>query len=280
MPADATHEPYFVALGGGRYRPTERASGAWQPGEMHFAPLGGLLTHAIERHRVARQGDARHGGADHGGDAPLMLARMTFDILGFLALDETAVRVETRRPGRTIELTEAVASIAGRDVAVARAWHSVALDTARVEGGAAAPLPSPEDMQPADFAGEWGGGYVRSIELRDDGDRAPGRGRAWQRTPHPLVDGEAVAPLARWIGLIDAANGIAVREAPDAWVFPNLDLTVHLHREPEGAWVGFDTTVSFGPSGQGITHSALHDARGHVGFASQTLTVRPAPTAG
>ncbi|SDR65674.1 thioesterase family protein [Agrococcus carbonis] len=271
MPADATHEPYFVALGDGRYRPTERASGAWQPGEMHFAPLGGLLTHAIERHR----------GARHASEAaPLLLARMTFDILGFLALDETAVRVETRRPGRTIELTEAVASIAGRDVAVARAWHSVALDTAAVEGGAAAPLPSPSAMRPAEFAGEWGGGYVRSIELRDDGDRAPGRGRAWQRTAHPLVEGEAVAPVARWIGLIDAANGIAVREAPDAWGFPNLDLTVHLHREPEGAWVGFDTTVSFGPSGQGITHTALHDERGHVGFSSQTLTVRPAPAAG
>lgn len=256
---------YFVALGDGRYRPTQHASGAWQPGEMHFAPLGGLLTHAIERHRAQQ------------GAATLLLSRVTFDILGFLALDETAVRVETRRPGRTIELTEATASIAGRDVAVARAWHAVEIDTAAVAGGASQPLPSPERMGTGEFAGEWGGGYVRSVELREDGSRAPGRNRVWQRTPHPLVEGEEVAPLARWIGLIDGANGIAVRERPDAWMFPNLDLTVHLHRLPEGEWVGFDTTVTFGPSGHGITSTELHDERGHVGRASQTLTVRPAP---
>lgn len=257
--------PYFIALGAGRYQPTEHASGAWQPGEMHFAPLGGLLTHAVELHREA---------AGAGG---LLLARMSFDILGFLALDETRVRVETSRPGRTIELTQATASIAGRDVAVARAWHSLAVDTALVAGGESAPLPAPDAMQRAEFAGNWGGGYVRSVEMRDGGEHAPGRNRAWQRTGHPLVEGEQVSSLARWIGLVDGANGIAVRERPDAWMFPNLDLTIHLHRQPEGEWVGYDTTVTFGPSGQGITSTELHDARGHVGRASQTLTVRPIP---
>lgn len=271
MPAAAEPTAYFTALGEDRYQPTEHASGAWQPGEMHFAPLGGLLTHAIERHRAER----------HAGEAaPLLLARMTFDILGFLALEETSVRVETRRPGRTIELTEATASIAGRDVAVARAWHSVAVDTAGVEGGAVAPLPSPAASRAAEFGVNWGGGYVRSVEYRVCGEREPGRNRAWQRTAHPLVDGEQVAPLARWIGLIDGANGIAVRERPDTWMFPNLDLSIHLHRQPAGEWVGYDTSVSFGPAGQGITHTALHDEHGHVGFASQTLTVRPAPLAG
>ncbi|WP_206446619.1 thioesterase family protein [Agrococcus sp. KRD186] len=269
MSADAAAPaPYFVALGEGRYRPTEQASGAWQPGEMHFAPLGGLLTHAIERHRMER----------HAGEAaPLLLARMGFDILGFLALEETSVRVETRRPGRTIELTEATASIAGRDVAVARAWHSVAVETARVEGGAAAPLPAPQNSQRAEFGTDWGGGYVHSVDFRECGGRAPGRNRAWQRTEHALVEGEPVAPIARWIGLIDGANGVAVREQPGEWMFPNLDLTIHLHRQPVGEWVGFDTTVTFGPTGQGITATALHDERGHVGHAAQTLTVRPAP---
>lgn len=265
MTAAVVPTAYFIALGDDRYRPTELASGAWQPGEMHFAPLGGLLTHAIEAHRAAA------------GAAPLLLARMSFDILGFLALEETAVRVETRRPGRTIELTEATASIAGRDVAVARAWHSVSVDTAVVEGGAAAPLPSPAASQRAEFGTNWGGGYVHSIEFRECGGREPGRNRAWQRTEHALVDGEHVAPIARWIGLIDGANGVAVREQPSDWIFPNLDLTIHLHRQPEGEWVGFDTTVTFGPSGQGVTSTELHDERGQVGFAAQTLTVRPTP---
>lgn len=255
--------PFFVALGDGCYRPTEHASGAWQPGEMHFGPLSGLLTHAIEQHR------------EHVGGAPLLLARITFDILGFLALEETAVRVETRRPGRTIELIEATASIAGRDVAVARAWYSVAVETEAVAAGTDAPIRSVDESPAADFGVDWGGGYVHALEYRVCGEREPGRNRAWQRTPHPLVAGERVSPLARWIGLVDAANGVAVREHPEEWIYPNLDLTIHLHRQPEGEWVGFDTTVVFGPTGQGITSTALHDERGHVGRAAQTLTVRP-----
>ena len=261
-----TTDAYFVALGDGRYRPSEHAVGAWQDGEIHFAPLAGLLAHAVEGHRAAV------------GAAPLRLGRIAFDILGFLALEDVAVRVETRRPGRTIELTEATASIAGRDVAIARAWHSVEVDTSAVAGGEAEPLPAPDAMRESAFAAEWGGGYVRSVELRVAGDGTPGRNRAWKRTTHPLVEGEEASALARWIGLVDGANGIAVRERPDAWMFPNLDLTIHLHREPEGPWVGFDTRVAFGPTGQGETHTALHDERGHVGHASQTLTVRPIPT--
>lgn len=60
-------------------------------------------------------------------------------------------------------------------------------------------------------------------------------------------------------------------------MFPNVDLTVHLHRQQRGAWTGLDTTVTFGPSGQGLTSSVLHDLDGSVGRAEQILTVRPLP---
>ncbi len=263
MRADPAAPAYLRALGDGRYLPTEHASGAWQPGELHFAPLGGLLTHAIEQHRTAA------------GAADLLLGRIAFDILGFLALDEIAVRVETRRPGRTIELTEATASIAGRDVAVARAWHSVAADTAAVAGGTAPPLPPRDEARPTAFDEAWGGGFVRSLEVRECGQGAPGRSRMWIASPLALVEGEEASPLARWIGLVDVANGVAVRESPDDWMFPNLDLTIHLLRQPRGGWIGFDTTVAFGPTGQGITAAELHDEHGPVGRAAQTLTVRP-----
>ena len=60
-------------------------------------------------------------------------------------------------------------------------------------------------------------------------------------------------------------------------MFPNLDLTVHLFRQPAGGWLGLDTTVSFGPAGQGLTSSVLHDEQGPLGSVQQTLTVRPLP---
>ncbi len=265
MPAAAAApDAYFAALGESRYEPTELASGAWQPGELHFAPLGGLLAHAIERHRAAH------------GTPGLVLSRIAFDILGFLALEPVSVRVETRRPGRTIELVEATASIGGRDAAVARAWCSVSSDTSDAAGGTAAPIAPPERGRPTRFHEAWGGGFVRSLDVREHGEVVPGRGTVWVASPHALVDGEPTSALARWIGLVDVANGVAVRETPDAWLFPNLDLTIHLLRQPEGGWLGLDTAVAFGPTGQGVTGTVLHDERGHVGHAMQTLTVRRA----
>ena len=77
-----------------------------------------------------------------------------------------------------------------------------------------------------------------------------------------------------WV-LRQVANGVAVRERPEDWLFPNLDLTIHLYRQPEGEWVGLDTSVIFGSGGHGLTSSALHDASGPVGRAEQTLTLRP-----
>ena len=57
--------------------------------------------------------------------------------------------------------------------------------------------------------------------------------------------------------------------------FPNIDLTAHLFAEPRGGWVGFDTTVSFGAEGLGLTSSVVHDIDGPIGTVAQMLTVRP-----
>src|SRR5699024_8890437 len=93
-------------------------------------------------------------------------------------------------------------------------------------------------------------------------------------TPVDLAAGESASPLASYIGRVDTANGIAAREEPSEWMFPNVDLTIHLYRQPQGAWTGLDTTVVFGSSGQGVTSTVLHDVHGPVGVAEQMLVVR------
>ncbi|WP_240634145.1 MULTISPECIES: acyl-CoA thioesterase domain-containing protein [Streptomyces] len=97
------------------------------------------------------------------------------------------------------------------------------------------------------------------------------------RCPVDLVAGQNSSPLASYVALVDTANGIAVRQPPTAWMFPNVHLTIHLHRQPEGRWTGLDTTVTFGPTGQGVTTTVLHDVTGPTGHAQQILTVRPQP---
>lgn len=254
---------YFERIGDQSFRPTVHAGGAWQPGELHFSPLGGLLVHAIETHVAERPGPR------------LLISRISFDILGFLADDVCEVRVETIRPGRTIELVEATLSIGGRPVTRARAWLLAELDTTAVSGGEGAPLAPPDGLPTRDLLSEWIGGYIASIEVRTVSSLRQGRGSAWIASDVDLVAGETAGPVASFVKLVDTANGIATRERPTEWMFPNVDLTIHLHRQPAGRWVGFDTAVVFGPSGQGITSTVLHDLDGPVGHAQQMLTVRP-----
>jgi hypothetical protein len=90
-----------------------------------------------------------------------------------------------------------------------------------------------------------------------------------------LLDGEEVSRCAAVVGLLDVANGMAVRAAPERILFPNVDLTAHFFEQPGSGWLGFDTRVTFGTSGVGLTSTVIHDERGPVGTSSQCLTVRP-----
>lgn len=253
-----TVEHYFTALGQGRYLPTHRTQGAWQEDEQHVAPVIGLLVHALE---------LNHPRAD------LQWARVGVDILGMIRREEMHVTTRVLRPGRTIELLESVVEIGGRPTVRATAWRLVRGETAEVAAVEHDRMPGPEEMPVWHGMEQWGGHFIQSVEFRATGNR-PGRGRAWARTPVQLVDTEPVSDLARWVGLLDTANGIATRQSPREWLYPNVDLTLHLHRQPRGTWVGLDTRVHWGPDGLGQTSSVAHDVDGPVGTVEQALTVR------
>lgn len=255
-------ESYFTVVQPDVYAPTEHVGGAWNDAELHVSPICGLLVHHLERWR-------RSTGADEKS-----IARITFDILGRLERGEITLSSRTVRAGRTIELVETTASIGGRAVLTARVWLMSDQDTTTVAEGEWAPLPAPDGLPSRSASDVWPGGYIRSITLRDAVPPRPGRAQTWIGSEVELVAGEPASDLASFVAMVDTANGVAVREHPGEWMYPNLDLTIHLFRQPEGRWVGVDTTVAYGPSGQGLTSSVLHDVRGPVGTAAQALTVR------
>ncbi|WP_326700152.1 thioesterase family protein [Streptomyces sp. NBC_01754] len=262
---NASPDSYYRRTDEHRYEPTVHAGGAWNEGEQHFSPLAGLVAHAIDRHLAA------------GPATDLAVARISYDILGRIDLDACEITVETIRPGRTVELLEAVVVIGGRQVVRARAWLLAALDTAAVAGAPDEPLPPWETVPRWAMSDVWGGGFIASLDVRRQALPAAGRATAWVATDLDLVAGETAGPVASYIALVDTANGVTVRQRPTEWMYPNMDLTIHLHRRPEGRWTGLDTTVSFGPAGHGLTSTVLHDATGPVGRAEQILTVRPLP---
>ncbi|WP_030484828.1 thioesterase family protein [Nocardioides aequoreus] len=253
---------YFERLDETTFRATEHTSGAWELEHQHVAPALGLLTHLVERDRDARRDDG------------LVPTRLAFDILGVMPVDELVGTVRVVRPGRTVELVEATLQHAGRDAVVLRAWLMQPGETAGVAGTDLPAMPGPDDTPPWAAADFWQGGLIATTEVRRT-SHGPGRGHVWVRAQEPLLADEPVGPLAATAGLLDVANGMSVRVDPREVRFPNVDLAAHLFRQPAGDWVGFDTTVSLGTHGVGLTSSVLHDVHGPLGTLAQSLTVRP-----
>ncbi|MGH8278948.1 MAG: thioesterase family protein [Gammaproteobacteria bacterium] len=255
---EAYPDAYYLRLGAQRFLSTLHSQGAWQPGEQHLAPASGLLLAEVERRLPSDK----------------WVARAAFDVLGVIHSGEFTIDVQRVRPGRTIELIEASMRHGDQTSIRARIWRLAGSDTARVRGIEWEPLPPPDAMQPLALSAVWGGGFVRSLEVRQAADARPGRGRTWLRTRCALVADEPDPPVAGFLKLVDAANGIVVRERPGSVFFANVDLTVHFLRQPRTGWVGFDTRVNFGATGLGETLSVLSDIDGPVGSAAQSLTVR------
>jgi hypothetical protein len=253
---------YFERLGESRFRATEHTGGAWDLDTQHIAPALGLLAHAVERDRDARRADR------------LGVVRLSYDILGTVPVAEFDFEVGVIRAGRTIELVEAVLSHDGRAVVRARAWLMEFRDTRAVAGTSHEPIPGPHETEPWDPTSVWPGGFIKSVEVRRR-QREPGRASYWVRTEVPLLTGEPVSRLGRAVGLLDIANGMSVRAAPEDVLFPNIDLTAHFFGEPRSEWLGFDTRVSFGENGVGLTSTVVHDEAGPIGTSAQCLTVRP-----
>lgn len=257
---------YFRRTDQHTFAPTEHTTGAWNLAEQHISPSLGLMTHLVETDLRRRRGD------------DLVLSRLSFDILGVVPVEEVAIEVRLRRPGRTIELVEAELTHDGRPAVLLRAWAVAVVDTAGLAATDLTPIGPPDSLSRWDGTEVWPGGFIASAEIRR-GDVRPGRGAYWVRTDVPLLDSEDVGPVARVAGLFDIANGMVVRADPTAVAFPNLDLTAHLVRTPRPGWLGFDTTVTFGPGGLGLTSSTIHDEAGPLGTLAQTLTVRPSTPA-
>ncbi len=241
------------------------AQGTWRDDELHMAPVSGLLVAEIEAHEPRPE---------------LRLARLSFEILGTLHYGPLTVTTRTVRPGRTIELVESRLEARGRDVLVARAWRLATLDTteeAVTRDGTLAPL---EDCEPfPEMNRRWPGGYIQSLQVRVAADHAPGHGRCWSTTSVDMIAGEPTSDLVRLMGMVDTANGVApvLTAGPGGYAFPNVDLQVHLYRDPAGPWLGYETTSNLGADGIGVTSTVLHDRHGAFGRSEQIQTIRRIP---
>ncbi len=259
LPLLAQGDYYYEALGGGRFRSTMHAQGAWNAHEQHMAPASGIMAECLERHKPRTD---------------MRMARLSYEILGLIPGGEFEVTTTTLRPGRTIELLQAELVAGGRTAIRATAWRMVTSDTAGIAAVEDPAIPAAADCEPYDASAVWPGGFIASLQMRVAGGHRAGSGTVWLHSPYALSSSGDSSDLARLVGLVDTANGIAARVPPGSYAFPNLDLQIHMYRAPTGDWLGLNNEVSFGTDGIGLTSTVLHDLAGPFGRAEQILTLR------
>ena len=237
----------FYVPDGDDFVATVHTRGPWSPRHQHGGPPAALLARAIE---AAAPG--------------FVITRVTVDFLLPVPIDRLAVRVETLRAGSKVQ--RLVARLLHGDRPVAVAIASPANDP---------PLPPPETGRPFEFPFfNDPVSYHAAMETRlARGEWGSGRVAAWMRQRMPLVAGTDTSPLERVLVAADSGSGVSAAIEHKRFTAINADLSVSVHRPLQGEWVGMDCLSLYEDTGVGLADTRLHDVRGPIGRAAQSLVV-------
>lgn len=258
-------EPIFVS-DGDAYVPTELARSPWGPESLHGGAPAALLVRAVEHHEV---------------DGPMLVSRTTFEFLRPIPYEPLSVRVRTLRPGKKVQLVEAVLAAGETDVCRTTVLRvrvaDVALPAEAIDNSPPPSVPVSGSLRTIPDWG-WRAFHNEGVEMHWTSGRFDDEGPAvvWIRLPRPLVDDEVPSPTQRVMAAADFGNGVS-RMLPfgptGGYLFINPDLTVYLQRPPAGEWICLDARTHLSAVGTGLAESALSDERGRVGRSVQSLLV-------
>ncbi|MFV0258390.1 MAG: thioesterase family protein [Acidimicrobiales bacterium] len=268
-PDPARPTGWYFDLDGDRFVGTDHARGPWNPGHCHAGPPTGLLARAVERALA-------EAGVDH------QLVRLTVALTRPIPMAGFSATAVLTRTGRSVSTAQAELVAGGTTVATATALairHD--LDTP-VPSTGAPDRPRLDEATAGRFPlrrlGHGRPGFSESTETRYPPGESPDRGptTVWMRTV-PLLAGETPSPFQAICPLADCGNAISRNAEPDEIGFLNPDLTIVLHRPPEGEWFASRSRSYWEPTGVGQADALLFDHRGPVGRAVQSLLLSPQP---
>jgi Acyl-CoA thioesterase N-terminal domain len=123
-------ESFFVANESSGFHATEATRGPWDVEHQHAGPPSGLLGRALESF------EPREGAR---------IVKVAIDILRPVPIGDLEIDVRIARPGKRIELLEAVARSGEDELLKARAWR-MRTESSRLPevSSGIAPLPGPE----------------------------------------------------------------------------------------------------------------------------------------
>ncbi len=260
----------FYEPDGDLYVATELTRGPWDPGAQHAGPPAALIGREVER-----LGGGRIGGED---GPPVQVGRITYEVLRPVPIAPLRVEAGIVRPGKRVEMFEATLSDqAGEALMRAQGWR-LRTEAVSFESPPPAPErpPGPESGEPGRFFHTgYDVGYHTAMEYRftQGAFMEAGPATVWMRMDVPLVPDQEPTPLQRVLAAADSGNGVSASLDWNRFLFINVDLTVHLHRLPEGEWVCLDAVTLPESNGVGMADTRLLDEHGPIGRAVQTLLI-------
>jgi len=101
-----------------------------------------------------------------------------------------------------------------------------------------------------------------------------GSKRMWLREPRQLVSGIPLSAFLRAATVADLANPFS-NAGDKGLAYINSDLTLYLHRVPQGEWIGMDVVNHHATDGVAIGQVVLYDCNGAIGTASVCGPAQP-----
>lgn len=256
-------DSFFTTKDDAWFTPTAHTRGPWSEHACHAGPPSGLLARAIENLLPEQR-----------------LTRLTINLQRPIPFAGFTISARVVRQGKTVSLSEAsLLDQDGKTIVTAAGMHltpapEIQMPTYQQSMG------SPDDATEGPFA--ISGSLHGKPAFNGDGvhvrypsgqDEKPGPTRAWMKVL-PLLNTEAPSPFQRICPLADCGNAFGRNAEIQDMTFMNTDLTLLLHRDPEGDWLGTQSVGYWEPNGIGLADALLFDHRGAVGRAMQSLVLR------
>lgn len=250
------------------FEPTERAGSPWGEGLLHGGPPAGLLARAIEQFAAGEM---------------MFVSRLTIDLFRPVPKQPLSVRAETIRSGNRIHVAQA--GLYAGDTEVSRATalllRRTQLEMSPTWEGRPMP-PGPDGIEVSNMRGPAGRegpppatppGFHTTIEVKwvSRPGSNTGANIVWVRVPVPMVAGEEMTPLVRVASISDFGSAFSGMGSRDGFGWINADITLYLHRLPEGEWIGIEAARDTEPHGLGVAYTTLYDHRGPIGHTTHAV---------
>jgi hypothetical protein len=243
---------HFYDADGDHFSPTRLATGPWDKRLQSGVALAGLVAHLAETHPAP---------------VPMGIARLVIDLMKPTPMGPISARISEPRSGKRLQLIEIELLHEGEVTLKASAL--------RVRIGECPASEHASYAEPASdlttFSGRSLYRHIVESRLESGGLDQIGPGVTWMRFFGEIVRGVPISPMVQLAMAADCGSGLSAYVDWREWTFANVDISLHLTREPRGPWVRVAARTDSAGNGIAVVDATLSDLDGDIGHAHQTL---------